>query len=223
MMARAGIGMALTTRWWWIRHAPVTSDGGRIYGQSDIDCDVSNRDAFAALAAMLPREALWVTSNLRRTKMTARAIREAGLAAPEPLVEPGFAEQHFGVWQGRRRAEVYAERHDWRGFWLAPAHAAPPGGESFVALIARTAAAVARLNAAHGGRDIVAVAHGGTIRAALAIALKLEPEAALGFSTDNLALTRLDHIAEEAREAWRIGAVNLPPHISIMAARGVDA
>jgi len=203
--------MALTTRWWWVRHAPVTSDGGRIYGQSDIDCDVSDSKAFAGLAAMLPREALWVTSNLKRTQMTAGAIRAAGLAVPEPLVEPDFAEQHFGVLQGRLRAEVYAERHEWRGFWLAPAHAAPPGGESFVALIARTGAAIARLNAAHGGRDIVAVAHGGTIRAALAVALKIEPEAALAFSADNLALTRLEHIADGEREAWRVVAVNLPP------------
>ena len=24
----------VTTRWWWVRHAPVRSDGGNIYGQS---------------------------------------------------------------------------------------------------------------------------------------------------------------------------------------------
>ena len=203
--------MARTTRWWWLRHAPVTSDGGRIYGQSDIDCDVSDRAAFAALAASLPQNAVWVVSNLKRTQMTARAIREAGLAAPEPIVEPDFAEQNFGAWQGRVRAEVYAEGHEWRGFWLAPAHTAPPGGESFVQLVERTAGAILRLNERYLGRDIVAVAHGGTIRAALAIALRLDPEAALAFSADNLALTRLDHIARAHGEAWRVGGVNLPP------------
>ena len=109
------------------------------------------------------------------------------------------------------RDEVYAERHDWRGFWLAPAHAAPPGGESFVDLIRRAQAAILRLNESHAGRDIVAVAHGGTIRAALAIALRLDPEMALAFSTDNLALTRIDHIAQREGEAWRVGGVNLPP------------
>jgi len=203
--------MARTTRWWWIRHAPVTSDGGRIYGQSDIDCDVSDRAAFAALAASLPQHAVWVVSNLKRTQMTARAIREAGLAAPDPIVEPDLAEQHFGAWQGRIRAEVHAERHDWRGFWLAPARTAPPGGESFVDLMRRTEGAILRLNERYLGRDIVAVAHGGTIRAALALALRLDPEVALAFSSDNLALTRLDHIAEQGGEAWRVGGVNLPP------------
>ena len=28
----------VTTRWWWVRHAPVP-DGGFIYGQRDLDCD----------------------------------------------------------------------------------------------------------------------------------------------------------------------------------------
>lgn len=203
--------MALVTRWWWIRHAPVTSDDGRIYGQTDIECNVSDRAAFEALAAMLPSDAVWVTSNLKRTLMTARAIREAGLAAPEPIVEPAFAEQHFGEWQGQVRAEVYARRHDWRGFWLAPARSAPPGGESFVEVMRRTGDAIRRLNEAHAGRDIVAVAHGGTIRAALGIALKLDPETALAFAIDNLALTRIDHFARAEGEAARVGAVNLPP------------
>ena len=29
----------VVTRWWWVRHAPVRSDGGNIYGQFDIECD----------------------------------------------------------------------------------------------------------------------------------------------------------------------------------------
>ena len=57
----------------------------------------------------------------------------------------------------------------------------------------------------------MAVAHGGTIRAALAVALALDPESALAFNTDNLALTRIDHLALEEGEAWRVVGVNLPP------------
>jgi hypothetical protein len=30
------------TRWWWVRHAPVPNPERRCYGQSDMDCDVSN-------------------------------------------------------------------------------------------------------------------------------------------------------------------------------------
>ena len=75
--------------------------------------------------------------------------------------------------------------------------------------IARVAPAIDRLTAEHAGADIVAVAHGGTIRAALAVALGLDPESALSFATETLSLTRLDHIADDRDGAsWRVSTVN---------------
>ena len=62
------------TRFWWVRHAPVRADGGRIYGQRDLSCDCTDGHVFVALARVLPRDAVWVASNLRRTHETARAI-----------------------------------------------------------------------------------------------------------------------------------------------------
>ena len=32
----------VVTRWWWIRHAPVVGTHGKVYGQMDVDCDVSD-------------------------------------------------------------------------------------------------------------------------------------------------------------------------------------
>ena len=203
-----------TTRWWWIRHAPVTEAAGRIYGQQDLDCDVGFAPVFDGLAALLPADAVWVTSTLKRTHRTAEAILERRPETPELLQVQALAEQHFGDWQGRHRDELLAERGDqWNRFWLAPAHEAAPGGESFVDLLERVHHAVERLSAEHAGRDIVAVTHGGTIRAALAVALGLEPERALSFVVDNCSLSRVDHIAPppEAgaeRPAWRVGLVN---------------
>ena len=37
--------MSRETRWWWIRHAPVTSYAGRIYGQQDVEADFTNSAA----------------------------------------------------------------------------------------------------------------------------------------------------------------------------------
>jgi broad specificity phosphatase PhoE len=92
---------------------------------------------------------------------------------------------------------------------------APPGGESFAAVADRVERAVDRLTAAHAGRDIVAVAHGGSIRAALGVALGLAPDRALGFVIDNCSLTRIDHIegALSSREpdrlkSWRVVRIN---------------
>ncbi len=67
------------------------------------------------------------------------------------------------------------------------------------------------LSARHKGRDIVCVAHAGSIRAALAVVLGLTPEAALAFTIDTLSLTRLDLIdSPAAGHGWRVGPVNMP-------------
>ena len=204
------------TRWWWIRHAPVP-DGGRIYGQSDLPCDCSNARTFAALAAEVPANAVWVTSNLIRTRQTAEAILAADLhkfAGVELNAEPELAEQHLGEWQGLDRKAFYAERAiGTRALWFASADERPPGGESFTSLVDRVVPAIARLNGKHPGRDIVAVTHGGTIRAALGLALGLTPQGALAFATDNCSLTRLDYLAtaDGGRGLWRVVAVNRRP------------
>jgi alpha-ribazole phosphatase len=211
--------MGVVTRWWWVRHAPVTVNNGRCYGQTDVPCDCSNDAAFAALAKLLPRDAVWVTSPLQRTHMTASGIVRAGLPGPDPIpgpdviVEPDLIEQHFGEWQGVPYAEL-AERNGnlWPRFWLAPAHHAPPGGESFIDLLARAHPAILRLSDEHAGRDVIAVTHGGTIRAALALALDLAPEATLAVSIDNLSLTRIEHFpGANVAHPWRVAAVNQAP------------
>ncbi len=211
--------MDKVTRWWWVRHAPVTCHGGRCYGQTDLPCDVSDGSRFEGLARRLPADAVWVTSTLVRTQMTAAAIVAAGLAGPDPipgpdvLAEADFMEQHFGDWQGVSYDELAVRRGpDWLRFWLGPAREAPPGGESFVDLMARVLPTIERLGRAHEGRDIIAVTHGGTIRAAVALALDLDPEAALALSVDNLSLTRLDQFHGTATSRnWRVATVNQSP------------
>lgn len=210
--------MSQTTRWWWIRHAPVDS-GGRVYGNDDLPADCSEAALFAGVAAMLPKDAVWITSQLQRTQQTAAALAaRLDHAAPQPLVEVGFAEQDFGHWQGLTHDELSSSRAPaWHRFWLAPAEESPPGGESFVEVIVRVRATMEALNARYAGRDIVTVAHGGSIRAALAIALGMEPERALAFAIDNCSLTRIDHIEgglgshDTEAAAWRVSMVNFPP------------
>jgi broad specificity phosphatase PhoE len=200
-------------RWWWVRHAPVNSHGGRCYGQSDVVADVSDEAAFRGLARTLPRHALWVTTHLQRTHQTADAILAAGHPVPDRLIERDFAEQHFGRWQGqpydRIDRDLGAAAHK---FWIAPAEYAPPDGESFIEVIERAGRAIERFTRAHAGRDIVSIAHGGTIRAALQVALDIQPDRALGFVIDNLSLTRIDHVDGPGEGGfWRVVAVNLPP------------
>jgi broad specificity phosphatase PhoE len=208
----------IATRLWWIRHAPV-AHGGRIYGRLDLSCDCSESATFTGLAEQLPRDAVWVTSDLRRTHETAAAIIRAGLPGPRHIPGPeaiaiaDLAEQDFGEWQGLGYDEFERARAgDSHRFWHMPAHEAAPGGESFLAVIARVSRAIHRLVATHAGRDIIAVAHGGTIRAALGLALGLDPEASLAFTIENCSITRIDHIDGPGRgHGWRIVTVNRPP------------
>lgn len=206
------------TRWWWVRHATVVVNDGRCYGQSDLPCCVDDHAGFQRLARHLPREAVWVASNLQRTHQTAAAIVAAGLPGPDLIpgpgvrIEPDLAEQDFGDWQGRTYVELAAERaEEYHRFWFAPAQERAPGGESFIDLLERVTGVIDRLNRDFAGRDIIAVAHGGTIRAALGLALALSPEAALGFTIDNISLTRLDYFDDPTSRhghSWRVAGVN---------------
>jgi len=208
----------IATRLWWVRHAPV-DHGGRIYGQLDLSCDCSETAIFAGLAGQLPRDAVWVTSNLRRTHETAAAIIRAGLPGPDSIPGPeavaidDLAEQHFGKWQGLTYEDLHETRiGDFHRFWHAPAHEAAPDGESFLAVIERVSRAVQRLVEMHAGRNVIAISHGGTIRAALALALGLEPEATLAFTIENCSITRIDHVnGSGVGPDWRVLTVNRPP------------
>ena len=204
------------TRWWWVRHAPIDGEVGPLYGQMDVGCVTADAAALQALAGTLPRDAVWLSSHLRRTRDTAAAIAGAGGFRVETAVEPDLAEQHFGAWQGRRWTDMGIEDPAaQQAFWRDPTRTAPPGGESFAAVLERVAAAVTRLTESHAGRDIVAVAHGGSIRAALAQALDLDAPRAMALVVDNLSLTRIDHVAGGLLRgrggAWRISGVNMPP------------
>jgi alpha-ribazole phosphatase len=206
----------VATRWWWVRHAPVREDNGCIYGQTDIGCDTSDRVVFEAIGKILPRGAVWYASNLKRTHQTADAIWRAGFPRPASLLqEAALAEQNLGEWQGMNRAAFFASRPIAVGsYWFAPIDDPAPGGESFLDLYNRVRGAIDRINLAHAGKDVIAVAHGGTIKAAIGLALGDQPEKGLAFTIDNCSVTRLDHLASPTHSGWRVPMVNQQPWIA---------
>jgi broad specificity phosphatase PhoE len=56
--------------------------------------------------------------------------------------------------------------------------------------------------------------HGGTIKAALGLALGDLPDKGLAFDIDNCSVTRLDHFASVDRRVWRLPMVNQQPWIA---------
>ncbi|WGR91615.1 histidine phosphatase family protein [Bradyrhizobium sp. ISRA443] len=204
----------ITTRWWWVRHAPVRSDGGNIYGQEDIDCDTGDSEVFEAVAKILPRNAVWYSSNLKRTHETAEAIWAAGFPKPASMTqERDFAEQHLGQWQGMNRAAFLASRPV-GSTWFADVNEPAPGGESYMDLYTRVCRTIVRINAAEAGRDVIAVGHGGVIKCAVGLALGGQPDRGLAFDIDNVSVTRLDHVAASGLSTWRLPMVNQQPWIA---------
>lgn len=199
------------TRWYWVRHAPVVGATGELYDTPDEPADMSDTAAFSALAASLPKQAIWVTSDLQRAQQTADSIAAAGNTPGQRHEDPRLAEQHFGDWFGRGSDSDLISKHPGaqHNFWMVDAATRPENGESFLDLMARTAAAIQDHSHAFREQRIVAVSHGGVIRAALAHALGLEPDRALGVMVENLSTTRLDYYPGPGKGGdWRVVFVN---------------
>ncbi|MEE4120320.1 MAG: histidine phosphatase family protein [Paracoccaceae bacterium] len=179
-----------------VRHAPAET-GGRLCGRRDVSARLDDADALARLAGALAPCARVVASPARSYHQTAEALSPGRVADADPRLW----EQDFGEHEGLEPAAL----PDLGPLDLvALARHAPPGGESFADMVARAAPALTDLAESAGGSGPVAVvAHAGTVRAGLALALGCVP-AALAFEVAPLSLTRL----RLAGGGWSVGLVN---------------
>lgn len=202
-----------SVRWWWVRHAPVPVPSGFILGQMDLPCDTSDLDSMIILADRLPVGATLLLSPTVRTRQTVQALERAGALLNGPKEDDALREQCFGQWEGLTWNDLMALSDTpvagSASFWQDPANATPPGGESFRTLMDRVQVCVTDWTRRIGSGDIVAVAHAGSIRAAVALALDLDPLVALRLVIDPLSLTCLDH---HVGMGWGVRCLNeLPP------------
>ncbi|HEY0212284.1 MAG TPA: histidine phosphatase family protein [Paenirhodobacter sp.] len=178
------------TQIWLIRHAPARHEG-RLAGRRDIMADPPTATTARALRGQVGAARIWA-SPARRCVATAQAIWPDQI----PQTDPRLWEQDFGAWEGL----PFAELPD-----LGPlpatdlAHHTPPGGESFATMCARVAAALQELPA---GTHCL-VAHAGTVRAALALAIGSVP-GALAFAVEPLSITRITRL----HGGWSVAGVN---------------
>lgn len=128
----------------------------------------------ATRLAQVPLAAV-VSSPLERCRQTARRIVDAQAAPVDLRVDRGIVECDYGDWTGRPIKELAKEKL-WATVQQQPSAASFPGGESLLAMQARSVAAVRRLDAEvgaeHGDNAVwVAVSHGDIIKSLLADAL----------------------------------------------------
>lgn len=157
-----------------VRHGATERTAQRRYsGRGDVPLSEQGRAQAAAVAARVaqvaPEVAAVITSPLSRCVATAEAIA-AAVKAPV-LPEPDLIECDFGEWEGRTFAEVRERWPKEHAAWLASTSVAPPGGEAFTAVAARTRRAVTGLLRRYPKQTIVLVSHVSPIKLILRDAL----------------------------------------------------
>jgi len=147
-----------------IRHTKPEIAPGTCYGQFDIGLTDSFADEANCVLRYLPQLELILTSPLQRAYRLAEYL--ARTQRCELRSDARLMEKHFGVWEGKAwddiaRNEIDAWAADVMGY-------TPPDGESAQQVIQRVQALlhdVAQLPQ----HNIALVAHGGSIRALLAL------------------------------------------------------
>jgi alpha-ribazole phosphatase len=181
---------------WWIRHLPVEPTG-RYIGHTDIPAVMP---AHAAGDFSLPQagpEVLWFATPLLRSIDTAHWLLQSQPPSSEPLRMAPELMEHFGEWEGKSYEAVWQEaphRHD----WSKPAHVTPAGGENFADVCGRVDGWMQRMLADQHVRQLVMVAHAGSIRAALRHALGITPAQALSFQIDHGSVTQTLYYRHES-------------------------
>jgi probable phosphoglycerate mutase len=131
-----------------------------------------------------------VSSDLLRCRQTAEPIA-AALGVPLGI-EPALRERHFGVYQGRTWPQILRDDAERAARWLArDPDLEVEGGESLRAFARRAGDALAMLGAAHLGRTLIVVTHGGVLDVAHRLARGLPLEAPRDFEIANASLNRL--------------------------------
>jgi broad specificity phosphatase PhoE len=142
---------------------------GRFQGHADPPLNETGRAQAAELAAVLAgiQLAAVYSSPLRRALETAELVAATHGVDPVPI--DALREVDVGSWQGLTRAEVGVRFPEQLSRWFDYAQGWEDG-ESYEEMGRRVVSALLELAAAHEGQRILAVTHGGPIRAAFAFA-----------------------------------------------------
>ena len=176
---------------------------GRFQGWADPPLNATGRAQAVDLSVALMPEALAAvySSPLRRAYETAAVV--AASHGLEPVTVDALREVDVGSWSGLTRAEIEERFPQQYARWLGYGQGWTDG-ETYDAMAERVVAALLELAVAHRGERILAVTHGGPMRAASAFADRVSyadarrrspvvgNTAVLEFAVEAGALRRLD-------------------------------
>lgn len=147
-----------------LRHGE-TLGGARFNGSTDVALtQLGWNQMWAAVA-----EEKWdqiITSPLGRCAEFATALSK--LNSTPMLIDQRIQEMHFGLWEGKTSAELFATDADaLTRFWSDPLRNSPPQGEPLPEFAARLLAAWQDIVTKFSGKKVLVVTHGGVIRTLL--------------------------------------------------------
>ena len=118
-------------------------------------------------------------------------------------IEPELREIDFGDWEGQLFDDVKAQYGDqFLKFWQNPLKNTPPNGEPMLEFSLRIAAIMQSLSVSYRGQHILAVVHGGVIRAILSDLLKTDTIALMRFEVPYACLTRIKIYHSDDAADW---------------------
>lgn len=161
-----------------VRHGQTEWNiSGRYQGQTDVPLSAEGVEQARRLAEDFPvghLDAIY-SSDLDRARVTAECLAKH-FELPVRL-EASFRELNFGAWEGLSYEEIISRWPDaLENFLRHPDRLHIPEGESFLALQERAMAKVHEIVAAHPGKTVAVVAHGGILRTILCNALHMPLE-----------------------------------------------
>lgn len=156
------------------------------------------------------------SSDLARAWQTAEVI--AARTGVNPIAMPELREIDVGQWEGHTPEELYRRFPEHMAEYRRdPARTVRLGGESYAQLQERALIALRQIEQRHAYGDvIVAVSHGGTIRALLCHVIGLDLGNFGRMWLDNGSLTEL----RLGRSGWRLLRFNDNVHVEDMVAEG---
>lgn len=138
-----------------VRHPLADVAPNTCYGNSDVGLVEDVAGCATRLRTILPREAMFVSSPLRRCLELAQALGK-------PFIEPRLREIDFGAWELRRFDEIPRDEID---AWAAePLSFRPPDGETVSEMATRAIAALSEWTG-NTAAPVVFISHGGPLRA----------------------------------------------------------
>jgi broad specificity phosphatase PhoE len=153
---------------------------------TDEPLDERGRIRTTAMAGRLPTADRWQTAPESRARQTAEML---GFDA---AVEPALRDCDYGTWRGLSFNDVHAREPEAVAAWLDDPSAAPHGGESILALLARVADWLSGEQRQHD--RAIAVTHSAIIRAAIVHAIAAAPQAFWRIDIAPLSFTRLSSV-----------------------------